>query len=297
MTAQMNRRRFLAGLALGGTLRPAFGAPARKLKVGHTGITWGYKPDDAAAAIRDVGSLGYQGYETFGEVLEAWEPKGGLKVALDESRLPLVSAYCNFNLTDPARRSDEIARAVKWAKLIKAAGGVTAVIGPNPAKRPAYDFKAAKPTLVAALNEIAKAISDAGVVAALHQHTGTCIETRDEVYAILDAVDHKVVKFGPDIAQLAKGGVNPVKVVQDYLPLIHHIHFKDWDGGPHWTEYCPLGRGRIDLAAVLDLLEKTPKLKILMVELDPSRNPPHTPRETTAIAKAFLEKQGYRFNS
>ena len=49
-------------------------------------------------------SLGYMGYETFGEVLEAWEPKGGLKPVLDENHLPLISAYCNVNLTDPTKR-------------------------------------------------------------------------------------------------------------------------------------------------------------------------------------------------
>jgi hypothetical protein len=53
----------------------------------------------------------------------------------------------------------------------------------------------------------------------------------------------------------------------------------------------------VDLPAVLELLEKAPELKIIMVELDPSRNPPHTPLETAAISKAFLEKQGYGFRS
>jgi inosose dehydratase len=50
---------------------------------------------------------------------------------------------------------------------------------------------------VAALNEISKAVSDVGIIAALHQHTGTCIESRDEVYAVMETVDPKVVKFGP----------------------------------------------------------------------------------------------------
>ena len=89
-----------------------------------------------------------------------------------------------------------------------------------------------------------KAVSDVGIIAALHQHTGTCIETRDEVYAVLEAVDTKVVKFGPDVGQLAKGGVDPVKVVKDFLPLIRHVHLKDWNGGPHWAEYCPWDKGR-----------------------------------------------------
>src|SRR6058998_894912 len=75
----------------------------RRLKIGHTGITWGFKPEDAPQAIKDVASLGYYGYESFGNVLEAWEPKGGLGQFLQEAKLPLRSAYCPANLIDPAK--------------------------------------------------------------------------------------------------------------------------------------------------------------------------------------------------
>ena len=51
-------------------------------------------------------------------------------------------------------------------------------------------------------------------------HCGACIstlarrvETRDETYATMEAVDTRYVKFGPDIGQLQKGGVDPVEVV------------------------------------------------------------------------------------
>jgi len=79
-------------------------------------------------------------------------------------------------------------------------------------KRASYDFKASKNDIVSALNEICKAVDGAGITPALHQHTGTCIETRDEVYSVLESVDTRYVKFGPDVGQLAKGGVDPVKV-------------------------------------------------------------------------------------
>ncbi len=296
----MDRREFLykAGLGTALTVAPkVLGQPKRRLKIGHTGITWGFKPEDAAAAIHDVGSLGYQGYESFGEVLEAWEPKGGLKSVLDENQLPLISAYCNVNLTDPTKRSDELAKIVRWAKLIQKCGGVTAVVGPNGVRRASYDFKASKADIVAGLNEMCKAVSDAGITAALHQHTGTCIESRDEVYAVLEAVDTRYVKFGPDVGQLAKGGVDPVKVVKDFLPLIRHVHLKDWNGGPHWAEYCPLGQGKVDVPAVLDLLEQSKDMRIIMVELDPSAKAPMTPLETARSSKEYLKQQGYAFRT
>src|SRR4051812_44013895 len=97
MSAPLDRRTFAKtiAVALAGAAVPAVAAQrTRGLKVGHPGIPWGFSPADAEGAIKDVGSLGYQGYESFGNVLEAWEPKGGLDKLLEAARLPLRSAYC-----------------------------------------------------------------------------------------------------------------------------------------------------------------------------------------------------------
>jgi inosose dehydratase len=292
---KIDRRDFLRCAGL--TAAMALSAQTkRRLKIGHTGITWGFQPDDAPMAIRDVAALGYQGYESFGSVLESWQPKGGLRKVLDENhRLPLIAAYCDVNLTDPTKRPDEVAQAVRWANLIQQAGGVTAVIGPNGVKRGSFDFAASKHQIVSTLNEICKAVDGAGITPVLHPHTGTCIGTRDEIYAILDAIDTRYMKFGPDVGQLASGGSDPVKVVKDYLPLIRHVHLKDWNGGANWAGYCPLGQGKVDFRALFALLEQALDLKIMMVELDPGTNPPMIPLETARISKEYLQKQGYAF--
>jgi inosose dehydratase len=289
------------GLGLGAALLGTPGAqgaetPQRRLKIGHTGITWGYSANNAEQAIKEAGSLGYYGYETFGEYFEPLEAKGGMGPMLEQAKIPLVSAYCNVNLTDATKRKAEVDKIVRWGKFIQKFGGTVAVIGPN-GPRNNYDFSAHKADIVATLNDMGKALADLGITAALHQHTGTCVEKRDEVYGVLEAVDTKYVKFGPDVAQLAKGGTDPEKVVKDFLSLIEHVHLKDWDGGPYWDAYCPLGKGKVPIPPILDLLEKSSIKKLIMVELDWSRNAPMPPIETARIAKAYLEKQGYTFRA
>src|SRR5262249_62296205 len=129
----------------------------------------------------------------------------------------------------------------------------------------------------------------------LHQHTGTCIETRDEVYAVMESADTKYLKFAPDVGQLQKGGADAAKVVKDFLPLVRHMHLKDYNGGEHYVGYCPLGQGKVDLPAILNLVESATQPVNVMVELDPSNGQPYTPLETATIAKAYLQKQGYTF--
>src|SRR5262249_40579914 len=119
MNRMMDRRQFLGQCTAMGVasqaLKPLSAAPARRLKIGHTGITW-RGPEEA---IPDIAKLGYYGYETFGDVLESWEAKGGLKDLLATNSLPFISAYCGVNLTDPSQRKAEIEKLVKWAKIIK----------------------------------------------------------------------------------------------------------------------------------------------------------------------------------
>src|ERR1700758_5125261 len=103
----MTRRCFgealLWGLGASALVRPQSSAP-RRLKAGHTGITWG---NNTAQAISDCGRLGFHGFETFGQVLASWEAKGGIGTLLEENHLPLVSAYCTYNMTDSMKQKDE----------------------------------------------------------------------------------------------------------------------------------------------------------------------------------------------
>jgi inosose dehydratase len=296
----LSRRSFSTAIALGlgaAALSGQGTRSSRRLKVGHTGITWGFKPENAEQAIKDIASLGYHGYESFGNVLEAWEEKGGLDEQLEAAHLPLRSAYCPVDLMDPAKRKDEIAKIVRWGQLIKKCGGKVAVIGPNGVKREEYDFSAHKAHIVMALNEVCKALDGIGIVGVLHQHTGTCVESREETYAVLEAIDTRYVKFGPDVGQLQKGGSDPVKVVKDFLALVRHVHMKDFNGGPHYLGYCPLGQGEVDIAALVDMLDKSGNDLMIMVELDPSAGMPLTPLESARISKAYLQGVGYTFRS
>src|SRR5213594_3398949 len=105
----------------------------------------------------------------------------------------------------------------------------------SPRTRPASSKRSTRP----------RAIVDLGLTPVLHQHTGTCIETREETYAVMEAVDTRYLKFGPDIGQLQKGGSDPVRVVKDFLPIVHHMHLKDYVGGDAFVGYCPLGQGKV----------------------------------------------------
>jgi inosose dehydratase len=308
----MNRRIFSETLFAATLGSRALAAGKLSLHIGHTGLTWiplgrpvgppppiepMADPQYVEAAIRDMAGLGFYGIELFGNQIEAMEAHGGLGALLEKYNLPLISAYCGANLSDPAQRKDSIAKTLAWAKLVKQYKGRVIVVGPNGVRRNTYDFKAHKDDIIATLNELGKAVTDMGLTPVLHQHTGTCVETREETYAVLEAMDTRVMKFGPDIGQLQKGGSDPVKVVKDFLPLVQHMHLKDYSGGTEYLGYCPLGRGKVDIPAILRIMDGRSTAGLVMVELDSPPPQPVPAIETAKIAKAYLQTQGVSFRS
>ncbi len=308
----LNRRIFTGSLSAALFAGRALAAGKLTLHVGHTGLTWiplgpskgpppsispMVDPQYIEAAIRDIAGLGFYGIELFGNQIEAVESQGGVGALLEKHNLPLISAYCSTNLSDPAARKDAIAKTLGWGKLVKKYNGKVVVVGPNGVNRSTYDFKAHKGDILATLNELGKAVTDLGLTAVLHQHTGTCVESRDETYAVMEAVDTRVLKFGPDIGQLQKGGSDPVQVVKDFLPLVEHMHLKDYVGGPDYLGYCPLGQGKVDIPAILAMMEGRKTAGLVMVELDSPPPQPVPALEDARIAKAYLEKQGIAFRA
>jgi inosose dehydratase len=300
----LDRRSFTKTLALGaatGWPRLADAQKRRSIKIGHTAITWSMplaEPAPIESGIRDIAGLGYHGIELFGTNLQALESNGEIMLPLlQKYNVPLISAYLGVSLTDPSLRQSSLEKVVDWSKMLQKGGGKVAVLGPNAVPREGFDFKAHKAGIVSALNECGRAVTDLGLTAVLHQHTGTCVETQEETVAVMEAVDTRYVKFGPDIGQLQKGGADPVQVLKHFLPVVEHCHLKDFLGGEHWSGYSPLGQGKVDIPAILDLLEGRKLAGMVMVELDVSPKMPLSALECAKASKAYLEKQGCSFRS
>lgn len=324
---KMHRRTFTQSLAfgLGALSLPAWAQGRKNLRIGHTAITWPWgdirqappagggrgRGGDASLAaappvrqidplavetvFRDIAETGFHGIEIFAWQVDAMEAHGGIGPLIAKHKLPLIGVYGGPNLTNAAQRSASLERTIANAKLVKKYGGKVIVFGPNGVNRSTFVFNDHRANIIAALNDGAKAVTDLGLTAVLHPHTGTCIETRDETYAVMENVDSRYLKFGPDVGQLAKGGADAVQVVKDFLPLVHHVHLKDFDGGPAYLGYAPIGRGKVDLAAILDMCEGRQMDGMVMVELDSSDVMPVAPRATAEIARTWLQNRGHEF--
>ena len=247
----MNRRTFtktmLAGV--GAAALPEFGfaqASTKRLKIGITMLIWGAvprTPENLEPALKDASELGYYSFETFASILEDYDKQGTLEALLAKYPIPLKSAFVTVNVTDPAQRKEQIEMLQRYAKVLKKHGGSYIVQSPN-GPRKGYVFAEHKANIISALNDYGKAVNDMGLGTGLHQHTGTAVETREETYEVLNAIDTRYMHFAPDIGQAQKGGTDAAQMVKDFAKIIDHMHLKDFSGlGAHGRLH-PARRGQ-----------------------------------------------------
>ena len=121
-------------------------------------------------------------------------------------------------------------------------------------------------TLLANLDRLADAAADRGVLAVLHPHVGTMVETRSDVDRVLQGAS---IKLCLDTGHLLIGGTDPLALTLQVPGRIAHAHLKDVDaalaarvqaGELTYTEavrkgmYTPLGEGDVDIAGIVTAL-------------------------------------------
>jgi inosose dehydratase len=308
METALDRRTFAktAALGLGVAALSAIGAESlKKIKIGVSTLAWNVSPDSTEnfeQALKDISELGYSAFETVSPMIETLDSNGMLSKLMDKYHISMKAGYLGTNATDPALRKENVTKAVSVGKLIKKYGGTYCVIAVNGRKAPGrgqqqpdtFNFQEHRADIVASLNEYGMALTDLGLGVGLHQHTGTVVETRDEVYAVMESVNTKYMKFAPDVGQLQKGGADAAQVIKDFARITTHMHLKDYSNGKYMAGYCPLGMGFVDLALILNTLEEAGNNPDVMYELDRG-NAPMSARDTAEFGKAYLIKLGYKF--
>ena len=80
--------------------------------------------------------------------------------------------------------------------------------------------------LISRINEISKMMIDENMPLAYHHHMGTVIETEDETRRLIESTSDSV-KLLIDTGHMLFAGGNSIKLTEDFMERIIHIHCKD----------------------------------------------------------------------
>jgi inosose dehydratase len=318
MSLRISRRKFLAGIgALAGAgaasslpsyalfeppLYPPMdlsyfdtqisGAPS-KIHIGYAAITWNEKDREA---IEDISALGFHGIQLRSNATKEFSSASELRDLLQKHQLMMVALSSgNINI-DPAVEKDQIALHTANAKFVHDVGGLyLQVLDQKPKDRAVTDADYKR--LGKLLTEIGKRTADLGIGLGYHNHMGTMSEHPDGLERVLEASDPRYVKLELDVAHYFQGGGDPAKAIEKHAKRLLFLHIKDVepvqdanhpDRPYRWVE---LGRGKVDLPAVVDSLHKVNFRGWAIVELDSVPDKSRTPKDAAVISKKYLEER------
>jgi inosose dehydratase len=266
-------------------------------------------PVDAEIVLDEIARTGYEGTQ-----LGNGFPRGGaLKSMLAERGLRLAEVYTSLpcSVDGPADDALDVGRE-RLALLHDGGGEVLVLALDGSPERSAASGRASErstPRLDAdawrrlgrIVDRVASEAVAAGHRVAFHQHTGTFVETPQELEALLAATDPALVSICLDVGHWTVGGGDPAEALRRYGRRVTHLHLKDvdadvladlragrladFDEAIRARLFTELGAGVIDLPAILAVLAERDYDGWLMVEQDSCWGPP---AESAAIGRRVL---------
>jgi inosose dehydratase len=286
----------------------------REARIGLVPIIWnnvdlGGRPTLAPLGVLDeTARLGYAGTQ-----LGVGFPSGAVLASeLRRRGLRLAEVYAALPCDQRGPRPDalDVGRA-RLRELHDADGDVLVVAVDGSPERdavtgrasdgPAFDDAALR-ALVAVLEALAREARGLGHRLAFHNHSGTWIETPEELERLASCADAELVELCLDVGHYLVGGGDPVEALRRYGERVVHLHLKDVAAAPlaglrqgrlsgfsaalRERIFTTLGSGVLDLPGVLRELAGRPYRGWLMVEQDTSWEPPS---EAAAIGRRVLD--------
>ncbi|MGB6834871.1 MAG: sugar phosphate isomerase/epimerase [Candidatus Acidiferrum sp.] len=264
-----------------------------ELHIGYASITWG---GDDRQAIEDISAVGYPGIQIRSNAVKEFGSGTDVHEFLDKYHLKMVALSSGNISLDPAIESSKIEKHVSNAKFLRDAGGMyLQIIDERPKGREiiAADYK----RLGYLLTELGKRIADLGMQLGYHNHMGSMGQTPEGLDQIMDSVDPRYTKLELDVAHYFQGGGDPAKAIEKYHDRLLFLHLKDVEHLPASAEgkesyrFVELGRGLVNLPAVMDALHKIDFRGWGIVELDAVPDRSRTPKESAIINKKYVEEK------
>ena len=264
-------------------------------------ITWG---DSFEQALQEVEEIGFHACEPFPRNALVYEENpAGFQDLLASHNLRLSALYGGGRFSDPERREEIVADNTRLARFLAALGVDRLVFGPGGPRSSGGTTQEELREAAQTINEAARACYELGVLACVHPHLGTEIETEPEIETIMALTDPRYVFFCPDSAHLTCAEIDVPLLIRRYGERMRYMHIKDLrtgaieerrnrNAGVQVTEgterlpiFCELGRGIIDFGPIMDALHDIGYNDWITVEIDVSRT---TAKESLSICRDYL---------
>lgn len=228
---------------------------------------WGHQMSQSRV-LREMTELGLSACE-FGPLGFLPIDAAGRVATLREHGMSAVGGFVPVLLHDEAHDPTSEIRAE--LEVFRAAGADVMVLAAS-SGGDGYDTRPVLTdeqwsTLFRHLAELEALATEYGVLAVIHPHVGTMVETKDDIERVLAGSS---IGFCLDTGHMFIGGTDPVEFARDHADRVRHVHAKDvnlaiagavksgeltYYDGVIAGMYVPLGQGDVDVASIVRSLE------------------------------------------
>ena len=259
--------------------------------------------------LDEIAAAGYGATEWSGSLPD--DPRL-LTFDLADRGLSMLGAFVGLDLRDPARRDEELDRALAKARFLADIGGafLVAADSGDGRRRDAAGHVTADlgladaqwASMTTGLDELGRRVSEHGLSLVFHNHVGTYVETGEETARLLEQTDPEAVAWCLDCGHLAYGGGGTLEMLKTFGGRVAYCHLKDVDGAvleqarvEQWSFatalrrfiFAPLGQGVARIPEVVEALLRHRPDTWAVLEQDTT---PADPTETARKNRTYLER-------
>jgi inosose dehydratase len=240
-----------------------------QIKFGCQFYTWQMSGDRFVGKLPHILNVvkpaGFAGIESEPLMLGSYyDDPSTLKDLLAQINLQLGAIAFVCDWTNPDETDQERSEAERVFKYTKSFPEAHLVLCQMPGKDRSH-LRQRQENLFSCVNAVAARAVDHGLICSYHPNSpdGSVFRIEDDYEILFDGLDSRVVGFAPDTGHIARGGMDVLKILKTYRPLIKHVHFKDITTSGGWTA---MGAGIIDFPAIVTMLRDTGYAGWIMIE-------------------------------
>ena len=229
------------------------------IRIGCQTYTWqmsGAKYLDKLSHIIEIASrAGFAGLEPETQFLgRLWDP-GLMKEALAANHIELAALTLVEDWLHPEETGEERAHADQTIEFLQSFPATVLAIVQMPGKDRA-DLRERQENLLKCVDAIAKRAHDQGLTCTYHPNSpgGSVVRTAEDYEFFLNGLDQSVIGYAPDVGHIAKVGMDPLAIIQQYRSMVNHVHYKDMNSDGVWAA---MGDGKIDFVGITAYLRDT----------------------------------------
>ncbi len=228
-----------------------------KIKIGCETYTWQMPGEQYKGKLDHIMGIcaqaGFQGIEPETSFLGDLVDPVLMKETLDKHQLELaVIAYVEDWL-HPKETAEERARADQWIQYLQHFPDCLFVMVQMPGADRS-NLEERQKNMLSCVNEISRRANGHGITCSYHPNSpsGSVFRTEDDYEILLNGLDEKLIGYTPDVGHIAKGGMDPLKIIQQYRSTVNCVHYKDMYHDGRWAL---MGEGDLDFGAITTYLK------------------------------------------